>query len=61
MAVLLSSQVPDCSTFHYNKDEYEAGDEAYILRLRMILFEYVKVEPLDHGHKIIHCWTPRER
>ena len=26
----------------------------------MLLFELVNVELLDHGHKIIHCWTPRD-
>ena len=26
----------------------------------MLLFELVNVELLDHGHKIIHCWTPKD-
>ena len=40
--------------------DYEAGDQAYIKRLKVLLFESVKVEPLDFGHKQIHCTDPKD-
>ena len=61
MSSLLFSQAPHCSKFNFHKNEYESGDEAYIRGLKMHLFESVEVELLDHGHKIVHCWTPRDK
>ena len=60
MGALLTSQIPNCKEIHYDKNEYEAGDQAYYLRLRALLFEHVKVETLDHGHKIHYCFEPRD-
>ena len=60
MTTLLESQDPNCQEPYYDENEYEAGDQAYILRLKVLLFEQVLVIPLDHGHKLIRCSNPRD-
>ena len=45
ISVLLASQIPNCKYFKIDPLEYEAGDQAYIRRLKIHLFEAVEVEP----------------
>ena len=55
MSIFVPGEGPNCQVLHFDRYDYEAGDQAYILRLKVLLFERVVVEPLDLGHKLICC------
>ena len=61
LVTMLNSHDENCRLGAYRFSDYEAGDQAYILRLKVLLFEHVVADPLDHGHKLIRCSDPKDR